>query len=102
MQTGSVTGFSAHPLRFYFDFGLRVSVNTDNRLITDTTCTKELLIAHREMGFTLDDLCTVVVQGFKSAFLPFREKAELLRAVNREIAAVRSRFAAAPGPGGTP
>ncbi len=98
VQTGSVTGFAAHPLRFYFDFGLRVSVNTDNRLITDTTCTKELLIAHREMGFTLDDLCTVVVQGFKSAFLPFREKAELLRAVNREIAEVRRRFAAA-GPG---
>lgn len=106
VQTGSVTGFGAHPLKFYFDFGLRVSVNTDNRLITDTTCTKELLIAHREMGFTLDDLCTVVVQGFKSAFLPFREKAEVLAAVNREIAAVRERFAlaaaAAPAPGAAP
>jgi adenosine deaminase len=97
LQTGSVTGFAAHPAKFYFDFGLRVTINTDNRLVTDTTCTKELLIAHRQMGFTLDDLCTVLVQGFKSAFLPFREKADLLKAVNREIAEVRARFAAAEG-----
>jgi adenosine deaminase len=100
VQTGSVTGFAAHPLRFYFDFGLRVTVNTDNRLVTDTTCTKELLLAHRELGFTLDDLCTVVVQGFKSAFLPFREKSDLLAAINAEIAAVRERFGlGAPGGG---
>jgi adenosine deaminase len=92
VQTGSVPNFAAHPLRFYFDFGLRVTVNTDNRLVTDTTVTKELLIAHREMGFTLEDLCTVLVQGFKSAFLPYREKADLLRQVNAEIAEVLARF----------
>jgi len=94
LQTGSVTSFTSHPLKFYFDFGLRVSVNTDNRLITDTTMTKELLIAHREMGFSLDDLCTLLVQGFKSAFLPFREKADLLRQANAEIAEVLTRFSA--------
>jgi adenosine deaminase len=101
VQTGSVPDFASHPLKFYFDFGLRVTVNTDNRLITDTTATEELLLAHREMGFTLDDLCTVLVQGFKSTFLPFREKQDLLRAVNAEIAEVLARFAgprAAAGP----
>ncbi|HEX9306804.1 MAG TPA: adenosine deaminase [Anaeromyxobacter sp.] len=92
VQTCSVHGFASHPLKFYFDFGLRVTVNTDNRLITDTTVTKELLLAHREMGFTVEDLCTVLVQGFKSAFLPFREKQDLLRAVNAEIADVLARF----------
>ena len=96
VQTGSVTGLKAHPLKFYFDFGLRVTVSTDNRLITDTTCTRELLLAHQELGFTLDDLCTLTVQGFKSAFLPFREKADVLAQVNREIAEVRARFAAPP------
>jgi adenosine deaminase len=94
VQTRSVAGFESHPLKFYFDFGLRVTVNTDNRLITDTTATKELLLAHERMGFTLGDLCTVLVQGFKSAFLPAREKQELLRAVNAEIAEVVARFTA--------
>ena len=98
VQTGSVGGFRSHPLKFYFDFGLRVTVNTDNRLITNTTATKELLIAHQEMGFTLDDLVTVVVQGFKSAFLPFREKQDVLARVNEEIADVVARFAAGPRP----
>jgi adenosine deaminase len=102
VQTGSVADFASHPLRFYFDFGLRVTVNTDNRLVTDTTLTKELLVAHREMGFTLDDLCTVLVQGFKSAFLPFREKADLLRQVNAEIAEVRARFGRSASPSPAP
>jgi adenosine deaminase len=85
VQTRSVSDIRSHPLKFYFDFGLRVTINTDNRLITDTTATKELWIAHMELGFTLDDLVTVVLQGFKSAFLPYREKQDLLKAVTREI-----------------
>jgi len=96
VQTRSVADMKSHPLKFYFDFGLRVTVNTDNRLITDTTATKELWIAHREMGFTLEDLVTLVVQGFKSGFLPYREKADLLKQVNREIAETLTRFAAGP------
>ena len=92
VQTGSVKDLQAHPLRFYFDFGLRVTVNTDNRLVTDTTVSRELWLCHAELGFTLEDLCTLVVQGFKSAFLPFREKQHLLVAVNREIAEVLARF----------
>ncbi len=75
-----------------------MTVNTDNRLVTDTTATKELLLAHERMGFTLGDLCTVLVQGFKSAFLPFREKQDLLRAVNVEIAEVLARFTASAPP----
>jgi adenosine deaminase len=101
VQTRSVPDFASHPLKFYFDFGLRVTINTDNRLITDTTVTKELLVAHREMGFTLEDLCTVLVQGFKSAFLPFREKQDVLRAANAEIADALARFAA-PRPASAP
>jgi adenosine deaminase len=94
VQTRSVADFESHPLKFYFDFGLRVTVNTDNRLITDTTATKELQVIHEKMGFTLSDICTVLVQGFKSAFLPFREKQDLLRKVNAEIAQVLQEFGA--------
>lgn len=85
VQTGAVAELAAHPLKFYFDYGLRVTVNTDNRLITDTTVTKELWIAHKECGLTLEDLTTVLISGFKSAFLPFREKQDLLQAANSEM-----------------
>lgn len=92
VQTGAVAALEDHPLRFYFDYGLRVSVNTDNRLITDTTVTKELFLAHKALGIPLADLCTILVQGFKSAFLPYREKTDLLKAVNAEISQVLARF----------
>jgi adenosine deaminase len=96
VQTGAVTSLEAHPLRFYFDYGLRVTINTDNRLITDTTVTKELWLAHKELGLSLEDLTTIIVSGFKSAFLPFREKQDLLRQVNQEIASTLAAFEKRP------
>lgn len=85
VQTGAVESLAQHPLKFYLDYGLRVTVNTDNRLITDTTVTRELLLAHQHCGLGLDDLIACVVNGWKSAFLPFRQKQQALRRVNEEI-----------------
>jgi adenosine deaminase len=86
VQTSVVDDLSRHPLRLYFDLGVRVSLNTDNRLITDTTVTDELWRAHVDLGFTLEELKILLVQGFKSAFLPYREKRTLLRRVNDALA----------------
>jgi adenosine deaminase len=86
----------SHPLKFYFDYGLRVTINTDNRLITDTTVTKEYWLAHQELGLSLEDITTIIVSGFKSAFLPFREKQDMLKAVNAEIESTLRRFHGAP------
>ena len=70
IQTRAAESFAAHPLPFYYAYGLRVTVNTDNRLVTDTTVSKELLLCHQHYGFDLDDLKEIIVSGFKSAFLP--------------------------------
>ncbi len=85
VQTQAVPEMSSHPLKFYFDYGLRVTINTDNRLITNTTVTNEYLIAHQQLGLSLEDITNIMVSGFKSAFLPFREKLDLLTQVIREI-----------------
>ncbi len=92
VQTGAVPALSAHPLKFYFDYGLRVTINTDNRLITDTTVTKEMWLAHQELGLSLEDLTTIIVSGFKSAFLSFREKQDVLVQVNDEIEQTVGQF----------
>jgi adenosine deaminase len=92
VQTGAVPALASHPLKFYFDYGLRVTINTDNRLITDTNLTKELWLAHKELGLSLEDLTTIIVGGFKSAFLPFREKQDFLKAMNDEIRQVLDAF----------
>jgi adenosine deaminase len=85
IQTRAAADFASHPLPFYFNYGLRVTINTDNRLVTDTTVSKELLLCHQHYRFTLEDLKELIVSGFKSAFLPYREKADLLKKVTKEL-----------------
>ncbi len=85
VQTGAVESLEKHPLRSYLQQGLRVTVNTDNRLITDTTSAHELLIAHQRCGLGLDELVTCVLNGWKSAFLPYAEKRERIQQAAAEI-----------------
>lgn len=85
IQTKAVASFEKHPLKFYYDFGLRLTINTDNRLISNTTVTKELAKAARYAQLNMNDVKTLVVGGFKSAFLPMREKAIMLNLLNREL-----------------
>ncbi|GAC1351951.1 MAG: adenosine deaminase [Polyangiales bacterium] len=86
VQTGAIKDLKSHPLKLYVDLGLRVTVNTDNRLVTDTTVSKELWLCHTEMGLTLGDLKSIVLAGFKSSFLPFHVKQEYLRRASQELA----------------
>lgn len=86
VQTGAVRSLRAHPVQFYFDLGLRVTINTDNRLVTDTTVSKELWLCHSEMGMSLKELKTIILAGFKSSFLPFHIKQGYLRQVSQELA----------------
>ncbi|MFT3773977.1 MAG: hypothetical protein QM820_52075 [Minicystis sp.] len=63
-----------------------MTVNTDNRLVTDTTASQELWLCHTKMGFSLRDIKTIILAGFKSAFLPFHVKQGYMRKVNEELA----------------
>ena len=85
VQTGAVKDLRSHPLKLYFDLGVRVTINTDNRLITDTTVSKELYLAHREMGIPFREIKAIIVAGFKSSFQPFHEKQFMLRKVVAEL-----------------
>ncbi len=87
VQTGAIRDLASHPIKLYKNLGLRVTVNTDNRLVTDTTVSKELWICHKEMGFTMTDLKQIILSGFKSAFLPFHVKQQYVRRVSEELKA---------------
>jgi adenosine deaminase len=86
VQTGAVRNLASHPMKLYFDLGVRVTVNTDNRLITDTSVSKELWLVHSQMGVPFSDIKSMVLAGFKSSFLPFNEKQVYLRRVGTELA----------------
>jgi adenosine deaminase len=85
VQTGAVRTLASHPMKLYFDLGVRVTVNTDNRLITDTNVSKELWLVHSQMGVPFRDVKSMVLAGFKSSFLAFNEKQMYLRRVGAEL-----------------
>ena len=85
VQTGAAKTIETHPFRFYYDYGLRVTINTDNRLVSDTTLTDELYRAAKYHNLNMDDLKSIILDGFKSAFLPNRAKSIMLNLVNDKL-----------------
>ena len=85
VQTKAVETFEKHPVKFYFDVGIRVTLNTDNRLMSNTTLTDEYMLAIEKYGFTADELKYLIINGFKSAFMPLKEKVELIHKVTKTL-----------------
>lgn len=90
LQTGAVASLAEHPLLMFLERGLRVTVNTDNRLISNTTVTNELWLLHREAGLDIEQIGRIILNGFKAGFMPRAEKRELLREAVAEIARAQS------------
>ncbi len=85
LQTKAISGLKEHPLGFYVDYGLRVTLNTDNRLISNTTLTDEYMIAIDELGLDYVEIKNIIINGFKSSFLPYREKVLILNTALKEM-----------------
>ena len=74
-----------HPIQLMIDHGLSVSVSTDNRLISHTSVTKELLLCAEQLNLTDSQFRDLVLAGFKRSFFPgpYSEKrAYVRRAIN--------------------
>lgn len=85
LQTRAVKNIQDHPFRFYLDLGLRVTLNTDNRLISSTTLTNEYMLAVNSFNLGVKEICTLILNGFKSAFLPYAQKVDMIRSVILEL-----------------
>ena len=85
IQTRSISALKNHPFKYYFDQHLRVTLNTDNRLISDTTLSEEYYLAAETFNLTMQDIRTIIINGFKSAFLPHNERRDLIKTVVDEL-----------------
>jgi len=88
VQTGAVRDLASHPMKLYYDLGLRVTVNTDNRLITDTTVSRELWLTYTQMKLGPEEINHIILNGFKAGFLPFHVRQHFLREVSDELKAI--------------
>ncbi|HEY0773131.1 MAG TPA: adenosine deaminase [Nocardioidaceae bacterium] len=82
VQTGAAASIAEHPIGILKELGFRVTVNTDNRLMSGTSMTDEMFALVEAFGYTLDDLRWFTINAMKSAFLPFDER---LAIINTEI-----------------
>jgi adenosine deaminase len=94
VQTHAVESYEAHPLRDYFDRGVNVVLNTDNRLMSGTTLTDEYMHAASTLGFSFDELSQIALNGFTSAFIPWEERELLIAEAKTEIENLRGGSAA--------
>ena len=69
------------PITLLAKLRYRVTLNTDNRLMSDTSMTKEMHALVTEAGWGLEDLRWVTTNAMKSAFLPFDERLEIIEDV---------------------
>ncbi|MER5596187.1 adenosine deaminase [Streptomyces sp. NPDC002265] len=81
LQTGAATSIAEHPITALKDLGFRVTLNTDNRLVSGTTMTREMTLLVEQAGWGVEDLRTVTVNALKSAFIPFDERRALIEDV---------------------
>ena len=85
LQTAVVRGFGMHPLPDLLALGLRVTINTDDPSISDTTLTDEYMAAIMAMGMTLEQIKDAIVVAVKGAFLPPDEREQMEEWFRREL-----------------
>ncbi len=91
VHTGTVPALEEHPIGLLRRLHFRVTVNTDNRLMSQTSMSREFIELADLFGYTLDDLQWFTVNAMKSSFLPFDQRLALINEVIKPgYAALRS------------
>ena len=78
VQTGAADSIALHPISLLKRLRFRVTVNTDNRLMSGTSMSREMGLLVGEAGWTLEDLRWVTINAMKSAFIPFDERLAII------------------------
>ncbi len=78
LQTDAAVTIGLHPISLLKRLRFRVTLNTDNRLMSDTSMSKEAGLLVEQAGWTLADVRWVTVNSMKSAFAPFDERLDII------------------------
>jgi len=91
VHTGATPTMEQHPFKLFLDLGFRVTLNTDNRLMSRTSMSAEYQVAVDSFGCTLDDLELISMNGMKSAFAHYQDRCRLIyESVKAGFARVRA------------
>jgi adenosine deaminase len=92
LQSCVVDDLGNHPFRMYMREGLRVTLNTDNTLFAQTSPAAELRLAVDTFDLTLLETEHLLINGFKSAFVPESGKREMVLEALSTFTSLRTKF----------
>ena len=78
VHTGAVDKIENHPFGLLFKEKFRVTINTDDRLMSDTNMTKEFMTAIEYFNLNLEDIEKITLNSMKSAFIPYKERLQYI------------------------
>jgi adenosine deaminase len=81
VHTGAAPSVPAHPFKIFYREKFRVTLNTDNRLMSNTSMTKEFHAAAEAFALSLDDFEKLTINAMKSAFLPYDRRIDFIYSV---------------------
>ena len=85
LQTGAIAAWgddlADHPVDVLYQLGFRVTVNTDNRLMSNTSLSKELALLAGTFGYDLDDLAAFQINAALGSFLPLEDREEIIATI---------------------
>lgn len=93
VDTHAAASIAEHPIGLLKNLGFRVTLNTDNRLMSDTSMSSEMTGLVAGFGYGLKDLEWLTINGMKSAFIPFDERLAIINEVIKpSYAALRAEL----------
>ena len=78
VHTGATPSLAEHPFKILYQERFRVTLNTDNRLMSSTTMTREFEAARDAFGLSLDDFEKITINAMKSAFLLYHQRIDFI------------------------
>jgi adenosine deaminase len=78
LQTGAAVSMAEHPIGLLAQLKFRVTINTDNRLMSGTSMSREMSLLCETFGYGLPELQWFTVNAMKSSFIPFDERLALI------------------------
>jgi adenosine deaminase len=81
VQTGAARSIKEHPIGLLRELRFRVTLNTDNRLMSGTSMSREMSLLCEAFGYGWSELAWLTVNAMKSSFIPFDERLQLINDV---------------------
>ncbi len=85
LQTRVVDKITLHPIKKYYDYGIKITINTDDPFVSQININSEYLLAQKTFNFSLEDIKQIILNSVEASFLPKKEKQILKKEIVKEF-----------------